>query len=130
MNSESKDPSNITITSSSQTVTHSHNLRSGRIQTTSSSSTRSTTKSITALLPQHAKPNCSTSEKPVSCLSDIPLSPRPPSGIETSFTVHSYPRSIHLSGDQDTFGSLSANNASDIPYHMLEMNSRLPSLDP
>ena len=90
------------------------------MQSSSSSPTRSIQNSISAVLCQHAQPKSSTSETSPSSVSDIPLSLGPSSGIQTSFTVHSYPRSTHLSGDDNSVSSLSAVNTVDLPYHMLE----------
>ena len=111
---ESEKLSNIASNSSSQPVTHSYNLRSRPIQTSSPSSTRSTPSSISAILRQHAQPNSSTSENLPSSLSDIPISLRPSSGMESSFTVHSYPRSTPLIGDQESVFSLSTSNSNDL----------------
>ena len=118
-----------TSTSTSQPATFCYELRWRPIQTLSSSSTRSTSNSISALLRQHAQPNSSTSEKLPSSLSDLSIELRPSSGIETSFTVHSYPRSTHLTGDQESVSSLSSINPSDLPYHALEQTSRPPTPD-
>ena len=80
-------------------------------------------------MPQHAQPNSSTAQNLPSFCSDIPISLTPSSGIETSFTVHSYPRSTHFFGDQESVSSSSATNPTDFPYHTLENNSRHPTPD-
>ena len=77
---------------------------------------------------QHAQPHSSTSEKFPSSLSDSPVSVRL-SGIETSFTVRSCPRTSHVIGDQESLSSLSAINLTDLPYHTLEEYSRHPTHD-
>ena len=77
----------------------------------------------------HAQPNSSTSENLPSSFFDIPISLKPPSGIGTSFTVHSYPRSTHLVGDQESLSSLSATNTIDLPNHTHRKISRPPTPD-
>ena len=124
------EPKNATSTSRSQPVTHSYILRSSPIQTSSSSSTRSTIGSISALFCEHAKPHSSSSENLPSSLSGNPISLRPSSGIESSFTVHLYPISTHLVGDQESVSSLSAINPTHLPYRTLEENSRPPTPGP
>ena len=79
---------------------------------------------------QHAQPNSSTTENLTSSLSDIPLSMRPFSGIETSSTVRAQPRITHLYRDQESVSFLSANNTADLPDHTLKESSRPPTLDP
>ena len=78
---------------------------------------------------QHAKPHSSISENLPSSISDIPISLRPSSGIETSFTDQSNQRSSHLNGDQESVFSLSAFISIDFAYHTLESNSRPPTPD-
>ena len=110
LNSETKNASSTISTSSPQTVTDSYKLRLRSIQTSSSSSTKSTSGSISALLRQQEQPNSSYSGNLPSSLSVIPISLRPSSGIETSFTFLSYPRSTQFVGDQDAVAFLSAVN--------------------
>ena len=100
------------------------------MQISLSSRTRSTSSSISALLRQHAQANPSTFENLSSSLSDIPLSLRRSSGSETSFTVHSYPISNHVIGDQESVSFLGAIKTADLPYHKLEEISRPPTPDP
>ena len=100
------------------------------MQTASSSRTRPTSSSISALLRQHPQPNNSTSEDLSPSFWHIPLSLRHSSSIETSFTVHSYPRYTHLIGEQESVSFLGAINAADVPYHKLEENSGPPTPDP
>ena len=114
-NFESKNSSINRPTSSSQLVCHSYNLRSKWIEKLSSSSTRSTSNSISALLRHHARPNSSTSENHRSSLSDIPISLKLSSGNDNSFTIHSYPRYHNLTGGQESVSSLSAFNPTDLP---------------
>ena len=128
LNCKSKSSSYNTSTSSSHSVTHSYSLRSRAIQTSSSSSRRSASISISAILRQNAQPDSFSSESLPSSLSDFPVSLRPSFGIETSFTVHSYPIS-HLIRDQESKSSLSAVNPTDLPYRTLEENSRPPTPD-
>ena len=71
----------------------------------------------------------STSGNLPSSLSAIPISLRPSSGSEITYTVHSYPGSTHLNGDQEFVASPNAMNPSDLPYHTVEENSRPPSSD-
>ena len=127
-NCQSKISSNNTSTSSSQRVTPFYDLRSKLKQTYSSSGKRSTSSSISSFLRQHAQPKSSTSENLPSCLSDIPISLRPSSGIEV-FTFHSYPRSTHLIGNHESVSPLSVFNPTDLQYHKLEENSRPPTSD-
>ena len=80
---ESEVSSKKTLTSSSQRLTHSKNLRSRPTQPTSCFSTRSTLSSISAMLRQHAQPHLSTSQIPsLLSLSDNPISLRPSSGFD------------------------------------------------
>ena len=135
LNCETQDSSIITLASLSQVVPHPHNLRSRPIQTSSSSCTRSTSRSISPILRQHAQPNSSTPENLLFSIFDVPLPLRRSSDIQTLFTVHSYPKSSHLVADQESlssllFSSLSATNTADLPYHTLEENSKPPSPDP
>ena len=111
------------LTSSSQKVTPSNKLRSRPTQSSSYSRARTTSSSISALLPQHVQPRSSTSGNSLSCLSGIQFSLKPSTGMETSFTVHSNPRSNHLTEDGETVSSLSAINAFDFPYHSLDDKS-------
>ena len=78
---------------------------------------------------QQAQLDSSTSENHPSSLSDNPLSLRTSPGIETYFTVHSYPRSTHVNGDQVSVTSGKAINTADLAYHKLEENSRPPIPD-
>ena len=133
-----------TLSSSSQIIPHSSNLRSRPLQTTPSSLARSTSSSISALLRQHAQPRSYTPEKLPSSLSlslslslsfylsfsDIQLSLRLSSVIETSSTVHSYPKSTHLFGDEESTISLSGKNTANLPYHTPEQTSRPATPDP
>ena len=52
------------------------------------------------------------------------------SDIEISFTVQSDSKSTHLTGDQDTFSSLSATNTADLAYHSLNDNYTPTTPDP
>ena len=52
---------------------------------------------------------------------------RPSSGKKILFTVHSYPRSIHLIQDQESVFSLSAINPIDPPNQTLEESFRSPT---
>ena len=88
LNCESKNSSKITSKSSSQPVIHFYILRSRPIQTSSSSSTRSTSRSISTLMRQHTQPILSNFENFPSFHFDVPISLRPSSGIENSFTVY------------------------------------------
>ena len=62
-------------------------------------------------------------------LFEIPISLIPSSGIEDSFTVHSYPRSTHPIGDQGSISSMTATNSLDLPYHTLRKTSKPPTPD-
>ena len=62
--------------------------------------------------------------------SDIPVSVTHSSGFEIPLTVHSYPRSTSLPGDQEAVSFLSAITSAHLPYHTLEENSRPPTPDP
>ena len=61
---------------------------------------------------------------------DILNSLRHSSGIATSFTVQSNPRSTHLLEDQESASSLSVINHTDLSYHTLEEDCRPPTSDP
>ena len=126
---ESKNSSKNTSTLSSWTATHSYNLKSRSIQTSSCFSTRPISSLISALLRQRAQPNSSISGNLRYSPSKNPLSLRPSSDVETSFTIPSYPKSTHLIGDQESVSSLSAINCADLPYLTLEKNSRPPTSD-
>ena len=78
---------------------------------------------------QQSQSKSSTSENSTSSLSYIPSSLRFSSGIEISFTVHSYPRCIHLNGDKESVSSLIAIIPTDRLYNKLEENSRPPAPD-
>ena len=130
LNWETKDSSNMTLTSSSHLVAEFYIVRSKPIQTSSSSCARWKPSSISVSLRQYTQPNSSTSGSPLSSPSDIPLSLRPPYGIETSITIHSDPRHTHPIGDQGSVFSLSAFNTADLLYHTLGEISRLPTPDP
>ena len=95
----------------------------------SSSSSRSTSSSVSALLRQQAQHISSISEYLPASLYDSSFSLRPYSGFETSFTFLSYPISTHLIGDQESVASLSVINPTDLAYHTLEQNSRPPTPD-
>ena len=90
----------------------------------SASRTRSTSNSISAIFLHEAQSQSSASENLPSSLYDIPQSLRPPSGIETSFTVHSYAKSTHFIGDRESVTSLSAINTAELPCHSEDGNSR------
>ena len=82
----------------------------------SSSGTRSTTCSISALFREHAQLNSSTSQNCPSPLPDYALSLIPLSGNETLFTVHPYRTPTDLVGEQESVSSLIANNTADLLY--------------
>ena len=107
-------------TSSCQPVTHSYILESRLIKISSSSSTRSTSNSTSALLCQHARTYSSTSENLPSSPSDNPISLRLSFVIEASFIVNTYRKSTNLLEDQDFISSLRAINPTDLLYHTLE----------
>ena len=82
LNCESIFSSIITLTRSSQPVTHCYNLRSRSKRTLSSPSTKSTSSLISAVLRQNAQLSSSASENLPSFLSDIQIGLRPSSGID------------------------------------------------
>ena len=96
----------------------------------SSSRTRSTSTSISTMLRPLSQTHSSTSEKLPPSLSDIPLSSRLSSEIETSFTVHSYARSTAVIGDQQTVSALGAFNNAELSCQALNDNLRPPTPDP
>ena len=130
LNCESEDSlSNNTLTYFFQRITHSFKLTSTPIQSSSSSCTRSTSSSISAMMLHHAQSQffafgSASVSRPVN-----PLSLRPSSGIKTSFLVLSYPKSAHLIEDQESVPSPSAIKAAELAYQWLYKISRLPTLD-
>ena len=112
------------------------------MQTSSSSNTTTTSSLISALERHHAQPVSSTSEILLSSLflslflslslsfSDIPVSLRPSTGIETPFTVHSNPRSTPFLGTQDSISSLRYINTSELPFNTPDKSSEPPTTDP
>ena len=120
---------NDTLTSPSWTINLSCNVISRPIQSSSSSRTGSTSTSICASFSHCIQPNSSTPENFSSSLSDTPISLRPFSGNEASFTVHSYQISTHLKRDQESVSPLGAFNVAELPYHSLDKNFRLLTSD-
>ena len=104
--------------------------RSRAIQTSSFSRTRSTSRSISALLRQHAQLYSSTSDSflPLSVIFQPSL--RPSFGIELFFTVPSYKRSCYLLGDQESVSSLSSFIIAQLAYRSPDKTSCHPTLDP
>ena len=76
---------------------------------------------------QNAHHKSTTPENFLSSFSDVLISLRLPSAIETSLIRHSYPRSPHLIGDQVSVSFPSALNHPDLQYHTLEENSTPPT---
>ena len=85
---------------------------------------------MSVLLRQHAPSQSPASEGLTSSLPDNPLSFRPLFGIEMAFTVHSYPKFIHVIGNQESVSSTSASNTAELPYFSFAGISRTLTLDP
>ena len=118
-----------TVTSLSQRKSHAFKLRSRSIQLWSSSRTRSTLSTVSALLRHNEKPHNSACENQVSSLFDNLFSLRPLSDFEYCFTVPSNTEFSHLVRDQHSLSSLSAVITSELPYQSPDGNFRPLSPD-
>ena len=111
-----------TVTSLSKRKTHAFKIRSRSIQLWSSSRTRSTSSTVSALLRHNKKPHIYACENQVSSLFEILISLRPPSDFGTSFNVPSNTKFSHLVRDQHSLSSLSAIITFELPYQSPDEN--------
>ena len=112
------------MTLSLHRVTHFYKLRSRAIQFLSSFRTRLTSSSVSAVLRRHVYSGSSASEIFFSSLSDVLLAIWPSSGVETSFTVFSSPKTTLFLVDRERVSLVSASNTSQLSYHSLDKNSK------